>query len=190
MFAGHRRCCRSVLGSRILSGNMPVGGMLVGGMLMIGMLASSGALPAAVAESLQRFQRSEPHMGTTFGVVFYAADEATANRASAAVFARVAELNRVCSDYDASSELSRLSARAPTADVVWRRCVCSHTGIRLVLANERGTHSGSAFLVADSALDRSLLCARGAGDGEPGGSAISRTSPEGESRPAGGDPLR
>lgn len=122
MFAGHRRCCRSVLGSMILHrnmpGSMPVGAMLVGGMLVIGMLACSGALPAAAAESLQRFQRSEPHMGTTFGVVFYAAHEATANRASAAVFARVAELNRVCSDYVASSELSRLSARAPTADPV------------------------------------------------------------------------
>jgi thiamine biosynthesis lipoprotein len=53
-------------------------------------------------------------MGTTFAVVLYAPNEAAANRAFQAVFDRIAELNRVCSDYDPDSEVSRLSARAPT----------------------------------------------------------------------------
>jgi thiamine biosynthesis lipoprotein len=48
----------------------------------------------------------------------YAPDEAAANRAAKAAYARVAELNRVLSDYDAESELSRLSATAGTSKAV------------------------------------------------------------------------
>ena len=39
-------------------------------------------------------------MGTKFRVVLYAPDEATADKAAKAAFARVAELNRIMSDYD------------------------------------------------------------------------------------------
>jgi thiamine biosynthesis lipoprotein len=57
-------------------------------------------------------------MGTTFGMVLYAPDEDTANRAFAAAFARIADLNRICSDYDPDSELSRLSTQSPTTTPV------------------------------------------------------------------------
>lgn len=79
---------------------------------------SSG--PASPADSVpeQRYQRSEVHMGTTFGIVLYAADEAIANRAFDAAFARIAQLDRICSDYDLESELSRLSAMSPTTKPV------------------------------------------------------------------------
>ena len=40
----------------------------------------------------QRFEFAEPHMGTKFRIVLYAADEATADAAAKAAFARVAEL--------------------------------------------------------------------------------------------------
>ena len=52
--------------------------------------------------------------------------EQTANDAAQAVFARIAELNRIMSDYDPDSELSRLSTAAPTeqgvavSDDLWR----------------------------------------------------------------------
>jgi thiamine biosynthesis lipoprotein len=52
-------------------------------------------------------------MGVPWTFVFYAGEEATANKAAAAAFQRVAELNRILSDYDPESELSRLSRSAP-----------------------------------------------------------------------------
>lgn len=65
-----------------------------------------------------RFSYSEPQMGAPWRITLYAADETAANRAAKAAYARVAELNRVLSDYDAESELSRLSATAGTGKAV------------------------------------------------------------------------
>lgn len=60
--------------------------------------------PGAVA----RFEFESKHMGTTFRIVLYAADKATAKRASDAAFQRVGELDAVMSDYKRDSELMRL----------------------------------------------------------------------------------
>ena len=49
-------------------------------------------------------------MGTRFEFVIYAPDEAAADRAAEAGWARVNQLNDILSDYDPNSELSRLSA--------------------------------------------------------------------------------
>jgi len=51
-------------------------------------------------------------MGTDFRIVLYSADAEAANRAAAEAYARVESLNRVLSDYDPTSELSKLSATA------------------------------------------------------------------------------
>jgi thiamine biosynthesis lipoprotein len=56
-------------------------------------------------------------MGTTVRIVLYAPDEATAMKAAAAAFARIAELNRIMSDYDPESELMRLCKNAGKASV-------------------------------------------------------------------------
>src|SRR5262249_42462989 len=73
-------------------------------------------LPAQAAhaadDELKRYEFSEPHMGTKFGIVVYAKDEATAKAGAKAAFARVAELNGIMSDYDSTSELMRLCAKA------------------------------------------------------------------------------
>lgn len=74
------------------------------------LVASRGMADDAM--SLQRFARTELHMAVEFEVVLYAPDQAAADRAFAAAFDRIAKLNRVMSDYDAESELSRLSASA------------------------------------------------------------------------------
>src|SRR6266498_289706 len=66
---------------------------------------------------LQRFTFSEPHMGTTFRIVLYAADEATAKKAAKAAFARVAELDGIMSDYRPTSELMQLCKKAGGAPV-------------------------------------------------------------------------
>jgi thiamine biosynthesis lipoprotein len=73
-------------------------------------------LPAAASfaaePALTRFEYSEPHMGTKFQVIVYAADEKTARAASTAAFARVADLDAIMTDYRPTSELMRLCDKA------------------------------------------------------------------------------
>jgi thiamine biosynthesis lipoprotein len=69
--------------------------------------------PAGLTEaSYRRFEFTEPHMGTRFRIVLYAVDEATAKHASAAAFKRIAELDGIMTDYQPTSELMRLCAKA------------------------------------------------------------------------------
>ena len=68
----------------------------------------------------QRFEYEEPHMGTMFRIVLYAANKETGDKAAKAVFARVEELNRIMSDYILESELMQLckkSAKTPAGPV-------------------------------------------------------------------------
>ena len=62
--------------------------------------------------ALQRYEFTEPHMGTRFRIVLYAPDAATASRATAAAFARIARLDDSMSDYNSGSELMSLSRQA------------------------------------------------------------------------------
>jgi thiamine biosynthesis lipoprotein len=66
-------------------------------------------LAALTAVNLHPYEAVEPHMGTLFRIKLYARDEAQAQRAFQAAFARVAALDHTLSDYSADSELSRLS---------------------------------------------------------------------------------
>jgi thiamine biosynthesis lipoprotein len=71
--------------------------------------------PSAVTlpePALERFSFTEPQMGTRFQITLYAATKASAEAGAKAAFARVAELNRIMSDYDPASELMRLCANA------------------------------------------------------------------------------
>ncbi len=72
--------------------------------LAFGMVAAG----AAAGPTLRRFEYTEPHMGTAVRIVLYAPDEAAAQKAAQAAFARIAELNKIMSDYDPDSELTRL----------------------------------------------------------------------------------
>ncbi len=71
---------------------------------------------------------SEPRrlMGVPWTITLYAAAEAAGREAAAAAFAEVERLEGILSDYDETSELSRLSAAAPTvapvqvSDDLWR----------------------------------------------------------------------
>lgn len=57
---------------------------------------------------LRRFEFQRTLMGVPFAAAFYAPDEASANKAIAAVWARIEHLNSLMSDYDSNSELMRL----------------------------------------------------------------------------------
>jgi thiamine biosynthesis lipoprotein len=76
-----------------------------------------GAVVAAGAPTgdppLKRYQSAQLHMGTLISIVLYAKDEATANRGFHAAFARIGLLDKIMSDYDPDSELSRLSSKSP-----------------------------------------------------------------------------
>lgn len=65
-------------------------------------------------EKLERFEYTEAHMGTTVGIVLYAPDRETADRAAAAAYAEFGALDARMSDYRPESELSRLSAASGT----------------------------------------------------------------------------
>ncbi|HEX5103013.1 MAG TPA: FAD:protein FMN transferase [Pirellulaceae bacterium] len=88
--------------------------MLAAWMLAALFPAVSSAEPANA--KVQRFARSELHMGVEFEVVVYAADAEVAKMATGRAFVRVAALDKALSDYDLESELSRLSATSTVAD--------------------------------------------------------------------------
>ena len=62
-----------------------------------------------------RVSQTQRLMGVPWTITVYAASEAVGDAAIAAGFAEVARLERILSDYDPQSELSRLSAAAPTS---------------------------------------------------------------------------
>lgn len=69
--------------------------------------------PALSAEPrLNRYRFTEPHMGTQFHIILYAADEPTAQKAAKAAFERIASLDGIMSDYRPTSELMRLCQKA------------------------------------------------------------------------------
>ncbi|WP_420151275.1 FAD:protein FMN transferase [Spirosoma sp.] len=68
------------------------------------------AVPAQ--PNLSRFSFHRGLMGTQFNVIFYAPDSLVAQRANAAVSARMDYLNQIMSDYLDGSEINRLSATA------------------------------------------------------------------------------
>ena len=76
--------------------------------------------------ALTRFEFQQPQMGLPFRIVLYAPDPQTAEVAAGAAFKRIEQLNAVMSDYEAESELSRLSRTSgqgrevPVSDDLWR----------------------------------------------------------------------
>jgi thiamine biosynthesis lipoprotein len=75
------------------------------------------AFVRGAAPKLERFSYTEPHMGTRFKIILYAPDEATAQRAAKAAFARIAALDGIMSDYRETSELMQLCRKAATGPV-------------------------------------------------------------------------
>jgi thiamine biosynthesis lipoprotein len=70
------------------------------------------------AQTLERFEFREPHLGTIVEITLYAPDESVANDCVRAAFARIQELNKILSDYDPDSELMRLCRTAGTGQCV------------------------------------------------------------------------
>jgi FAD:protein FMN transferase len=60
------------------------------------------------AEDWKLYEFTQPEMGTLFRIQLYAPSKDAAETAALAAFKRVADLNRVCSDYLPNSELTKL----------------------------------------------------------------------------------
>jgi FAD:protein FMN transferase len=88
--------------------------------------ASSCVSPHHESVSLVRFEYQQPEMGVPFRIVLYAGSEADADRAAAAAFDRIKQLNDIMTDYDSDSELSRLgqtsgeAREVPVSPDLWR----------------------------------------------------------------------
>jgi thiamine biosynthesis lipoprotein len=61
---------------------------------------------------LRRFEATEPHMGTLFTIKLYASDDAAAQAAFRAAFARIKEMDDALSDYNPNSELMAVCRQA------------------------------------------------------------------------------
>lgn len=103
------------------------------------------------ASATVRMSETRPLMGVDWTITVHAGDRTSATRAIDAGFAEARRLEGILSDYDAASELSRLSAAAPTAEPVpvgddlWRV---------LVRADDIGRLTDGAFDVTVGPLTR------------------------------------
>lgn len=89
-------------------------------------------------------------MGTEVRLVLYAADDAQATRATRAAFARIAALNTTLSDYQSSSELMQLSAKAGQGPIA----VSADLFRVLAAAQTLAARSDGAFDVTSGPLTR------------------------------------
>ncbi len=100
--------------------------------------------PSLRAAEPQRHEFESKHMGVTFRVVLYAEDRATAEKASRAAFARIAELDQIMSDYKQNSELMKLckaNDAAPGKPIKVSKDLLTV----LIAANELSKKSDGAF---------------------------------------------
>jgi FAD:protein FMN transferase len=113
-------------------------------LLVVGGAMAFGTAPQCqpAANSLQRFEFTEPEMGVPFRIVLYTAAAEDAQAAARAAFNRIAQLNEIMSDYETDSELNELSRTSGlgkavrVSDDLWRV---------LEKAQQLAQRSGGAF---------------------------------------------
>jgi FAD:protein FMN transferase len=82
------------------------------------LIASHPVLAADAAPALCRVHETRRHMGVAWTITVYTADRDQGLRAVGLAHDEIARLEGLLSDYDPESELSRLSAQAPTREPV------------------------------------------------------------------------
>jgi thiamine biosynthesis lipoprotein len=100
-------------------------------------------------------------MGVPVRIALYSTDAEAANRAAKAVYARFAELNRIMSDYDPDSELSRLGRSAPHDKPV---AVSQPLWLVLHRAQQLAEQTGGAFDVTVGPMVRLWRRSRRSGE--------------------------
>jgi len=115
---------------------------IMANVVAMSVLATVLAANLPTAQATNRFEFSQTEMAVPIRIVLYAPDNATAAKAAQAAFLRFHQLNEVCSDYDAASELRRLCQQSspghpvPVSADLWRV---------LVRAEELSQRSDGAF---------------------------------------------
>src|SRR5438874_983146 len=97
---------------------------------------------SSITRALGRFEFKQPQMGLPFRIVLYAPANAVAESAAAAAFGRIKALNDILSDYDAESEVSKLSRTS--GEGIWTP-VSPDLWIVLSRAQDLAARSGGAF---------------------------------------------
>ncbi|MFM8735226.1 MAG: FAD:protein FMN transferase [Pirellulales bacterium] len=88
------------------------------GLLLAAAVATAAGCGSLVTADPVRVSATEHLMGVAWTITLYAPERAAGEAAIAAGFAEARRLERILSDYDPASELSRLSASAPTTTPV------------------------------------------------------------------------
>lgn len=117
--------------------------IVCGGWLPQPLRAADCSLPKQAAKPLSRFEYLQIRMAIPVRITVYASEEAIANQAVEEAYARFKELDRLLSDYDQQSELSRL-------------CAQSELGRPLAVSQELFTvleHAGKVSRMTDGAFD-------------------------------------
>ena len=115
-------------------------------MLLLALVAAAATVAAA-----EPFSARQRHMGTDVTIRLVATDQVTADRAFQAAFARIEVLEKVMSDYDAESEISRLALQAPMKEPV---TISQDLWLVLGRAQAISAASDGAFDVSVGALSR------------------------------------
>ncbi len=69
-------------------------------------------ISSLTAQDLKRFEFSHQQMGTQFKIILYTSKKSNAQNIANQCFRRIGSLNQILSDYEATSEISQLSASA------------------------------------------------------------------------------
>src|SRR5687767_9308643 len=110
------------------------------------LLIGSGCAHAEPAEAdLRPFEFVREKMGGPFRVVLYAGNQASADKAAEAVYARVDALNAALSDYTPDSEISRLSLQTLQGPMTEAVLVGDDLWRVLVRGQEIAQRTGGAF---------------------------------------------
>ena len=111
-------------------------------LLVLASLTPSCVLTRGEKRALTRYEYQQPEMGLPFRMVLYARDRPSADSSSAAAFVRIKQLNDIMSDYEAESELSRLSRSSGQGRAV---AVSNDLWFVLKRAEKLAERSGGAF---------------------------------------------
>jgi len=91
--------------------------------VLVGISCRSAPTPSP---EVTRYAFERPEMGVPFRIVLYATNQSAAKVAADAAFERVKQLNDIMSDYDADSELSKLTWRDLSAADLLHYTVVQH----------------------------------------------------------------
>jgi thiamine biosynthesis lipoprotein len=110
--------------------------------------------PASQSPALQKFQYTQPKMGTIFQLILYAPDQQTADASAEAAWARIDGLNKTLSDYDPNSELNRLSRMTDKGPMTEAVAVSDDFYLMLQNSIEAARLSDGAFDITVGPLTR------------------------------------